>query len=420
MANVARGSADPDTAGNALRQSIDNYAKGSQSGEYYDRFRSMLPENVGMTRFPASEAARKDIRQGRTLLRDKEGQALRETSELSPAPMSWVDPMAPMTGESPSPPISVRSFDDMKRLYSHLRSLIRTKPQNPAEAGWDRGELNQAAEALRKDMHTFIKAKGGPEAQRALDRADQFHRALAGRKEAVNPYIKAGSDEQTIARVYRVASDSSSRANIKELRSLRRAIQSSDSPEAWDDVAASVSREMGNKGGVPNLSKFATEWDKMDDKAKALLFNNKEHREALEHLAVLGRSRKEFESYANTSGTGRMMLPGMSVAFALGNVMAAAAGLVGTRSLALHWSKPATTKHLAKWTKQLEQSQRMMKKNPKGASRLAGAANRGLAAYMATEFEGNQNDIERMIENSTKSGGLTPLENDQVLSGDLL
>jgi hypothetical protein len=170
-------------------------------------------------------------------------------------------------------------------------------------------------------------------------------------------------------------------------------------PDMKGDIAGSVVRGLGkDHSGNFSLDIFASDWGKVQPRAKAVLFADAPgHAKALDELATIAQRLKDVKKkYGNSSGTAQtaafQKLAAMvaaigtgavSIPLAVGGVVLGGAGNIGARILA----RPAGAASLAKYAKALEQQV----KSPTPASQaLVSMTERNLANTAKTLGTGVQ------------------------------
>lgn len=189
----------------------------------------------------------------------------------------------------------------------------------------DQGYVKRIYEAMTRDLEEGLGA-GAPEALRDMKRADWYWRASRKRlKDTANLLGEKVSEEGVYQSLIRMAQTKGSQADFNKLAQVRRSMPGDE----WEDFTATLIANMGRPkpGQADPISKigfspstFVTEWEKLSDQAKAILFNSTGRAEWAKDMNALVRvsgSLKNVEKLANTSGTARV-----------GGLMAATAGMM--------------------------------------------------------------------------------------------
>jgi hypothetical protein len=154
--------------------------------------------------------------------------------------------------------------------------------------------------------------KVGPKALEAFLRANRYKRSFESRREKVMGLLLGKkldmSPEQTFAQL-----QSWGKKSGGDFSKLSRAIRSLPDNEA-NAVRATIIDSLGKatdgaqnaSGTVFSPNTFATQWNKLSPRAKAVLFQG-EHRAALDDIAGVSTSIKRAGRYNNNSNTGVMV-----------------------------------------------------------------------------------------------------------------
>jgi hypothetical protein len=219
------------------------------------------------------------------------------------------------------------SWEDMKRFRSIVGNIIGQP--GVTRDGSDIAQLRRLYGSLSQDMEATARAQG-PKAYDAWKRADRYWRGRSSRIESVFATLlgKDGlrSDEQVYKSINRWSQEGG------DFNRLARTIRSLPADEA-NIVRATLVQRMGlaNKGQqagdgtIFSPRKFATEWQGMDRRAKAVLFPNAKHREDLESLARVAEGMKGADEFRNWSGTAQGVNAFVQGSFALANLPVALA-----------------------------------------------------------------------------------------------
>lgn len=192
--------------------------------------------------------------------------------------------------------------------------------------------------------------------------ADQYTRESAERLEHIERLFKAESAE-SLARNITNAALAGGKGNEQLLETLARTLR----PEEMGEIASSIISELGrpvaSARGVTqkigfSVSSFLTNWQKMSDRAKALLFSG-EHRQALDDVVRINSRLANVEALANTSrstsnamGIGGLVTgAGALAAGSAGAIQAAIGGAAATYGAALLFSRPAYVRWVIGYTR---------------------------------------------------------------------
>ena len=207
-----------------------------------------------------------------------------------------------------------------------------------------------------------------PDVARAADRAlrefliaDRYFRAGQQRMDSFMRLLNADNPEAAATRLVQAATDRG-KGNLGMLQTARAALR----PEEWGDISALVLRNLGRP--VPSArqtaheidfsaSSFLTNWERMEPRARELLFGG-EHARDIDDVVRISTRLANVEALANTSRSGTNALNLSGLAGAGGAVMAGAdamltAGGVAGSGLAMSvlLSRPAWARWAVGYTR---------------------------------------------------------------------
>jgi hypothetical protein len=198
---------------------------------------------------------------------------------------------------------------DNRLPYDALRKTRTLVGQEIADAGIGadvpRSKWNPLYGALSRDMQVAA-AESGPEATAAYNRANNYTRALEGRKDAIAHVVDKNGGPEAIFN----AAVSGTRDGATTLRALMRSLPDGSQRQ----VAAAVLQRMGRAtngtqnaaGDAFSSNTFLTNWNKLSPEARGVLFDRfgPEFRGEVDKLTrVASNLREGSKVYANPSGT---------------------------------------------------------------------------------------------------------------------
>jgi hypothetical protein len=225
------------------------------------------------------------------------------------------------------------SFDDLRQLRTQVRQL---RPAEGSAVGINKVAVERIYDGLTMDMHALAQKAGGDAAVHAIRQADKYTRALETvRLPALDQLLSAKSGENAFAGILRMAQQGAG-GNWKKLLQIKRSIGAN----AWDDISATVIREMGNPtpGAMTSVdldqfspSTFMTNFNKLSPQGKAILFGERTNplRSALDDLSTAVGEMKRVQSLGNPSGTGRQSTA-IATLFGIFSAPVATLGMLGT------------------------------------------------------------------------------------------
>lgn len=214
-----------------------------------------------------------------------------------------------------------------------LRSIVGEQLADAPFAGdVPRSQWKKLYAAMSSDLEANAKAVG-PEAEKALARANSFHAAGMKRLDAISAVIdKNGGPEK----VFQAAISGN-----KEGATTLRAVMQSLPPDAQKTLSAAVLRRLGRAtagkqdelGEKFSTETFLTNWNGMSPNAKAVLFDRygPDFRRDMDQVAkVTANLREGSQVFRNPSGTGQATTQAATVATFAVSVLSGNLGAAGT------------------------------------------------------------------------------------------
>ena len=235
-----------------------------------------------------------------------------------------------------------QTIDTMRRIRTEIGRDLQNYGQY--EQSLDRQQLRAIYGALSDDIAIAMQETAARLAQRAaqgqdippeqirlsaqavrdLQIADRFFRMGQRQVEDVRGLMQQQNPQRVVADVVRWATEGDT-GNMKTVRKVLRIMR----PEERDEVAALVVRRVfepkPGARGIVEESGFSAEsaltnWSKMSNEAKRMLFPNQAHRQSIEDLIrIAGRiSNVERQTNFSRSGTNALNIGGATGAIAYG------------------------------------------------------------------------------------------------------
>jgi hypothetical protein len=213
------------------------------------------------------------------------------------------------------------SWADLKDFRSRVGKIIG-QPGLSSD-GQQITELRSLYGALSRDMEATATAES-PQTANAFARANTYARARSNRIENVVSMILGNNQDKAPQTAFealqRLANDKGGDP-IK----LARALRSMPEEEAnsvratiFDDLGQASAGHQNDKGDVFSPATFVTNWNKISDRAKNVLFTG-EHRKAIDDLALVFSGMKSSTKFANNSKTGLYVAGAHTLAVSLAN-----------------------------------------------------------------------------------------------------
>lgn len=254
------------------------------------------------------------------------------------------------------------SWQDMKRFRSIVGEIVG-QPGVSAD-GSDVAGLRKLYGALSSDMEVTA-ARAGPKALQEFKRANQYWRGRESRLEDVFSSLFGSQNQKSDEAVFRTL-NTWAQSKTGDFTRLARTIRSMPADEA-DTVRATVVQKLGQasaaNGGAEVFAPdvFSTQWKSLSDRAKTVLFPNKQHRQDLEDVAMITDAMKRAGSYRNTSKTAlgaNFTATGLTALTGPAGILTAAAYSGGTFSLGKLLASPRFARAIASTKKMPEEQVR--------------------------------------------------------------
>lgn len=262
--------------------------------------------------------------------------------------------LAPQMGLETAPPAGL-NYRGVKDLRSSLGEMLDT---GILPAGMSKAEVKQIYGALTKDLGSIAEQAGGPKGAALWKRANDLAAQVSKRREELASLVGAKGDAaggEVFTRLKQAAS-TKSKADTDLLLKARKAIGGD-----WEQVVSGVTAKLGvNDQGIFQPGRFLTDWGKLSEAGKSILYGTGAHKAALEDIARISTRWPQLQKLQNPSGTAQnvagstigaasVMHPLATLATVLEPATAAGLGAVGMLSRAL--AKPATAASAAAWTR---------------------------------------------------------------------
>ena len=239
------------------------------------------------------------------------------------------------------------SWNDLREFRTRVGQIIGQP--GLASDGAQIGQLRSLYGALSDDIRATARANG-PKAEGAWSRWNNYARARSNRIDNVVSLILGKNNERGAQSAFeamqRLAADKGGDP-IK----LAQALRSMPEDEA-NTIRATMLDDLGHNpsgaqnGGTFSIAKYVTDWNKIGERAKNVLFTG-EHRRALDDIANVFAGMKSSDKFANTSKTG------IAIAAAHTGMVSLAHPVLGALDAALQFAggkllaSPAFAKKLA-------------------------------------------------------------------------
>jgi hypothetical protein len=319
-------------AGSVLREGIENYigpATTARGKKLYDQVDNFVQPNA-----TAPLTA--------TTARVAQIEAERQAAALAPSAASQIVQEATQRQGG-------LTYQGVKKLRESVGEMLKG---GPLPGNISQKELQALYGALSDDLRNVVQTAGGQKGLAAFERANKYHRLVSERRENLARLLKAPSEEGVLEKILASAS-SSARSDISLLSQARKALPKDE----WDEIASAAVSRLGastKNGGEFSPEKFVTDYAKLSDAGKSLLFRSTgkaDLAKALDDIATVSGRFKELQKFANPSGTGQTVIGGAAGYGLLAEPVTAISSLLGAAVASKILATPATARSMAQWSR---------------------------------------------------------------------
>jgi len=206
--------------------------------------------------------------------------------------------------------------------------------------------------ALSDDLRLVVtqggrQGRGVAKAVAAFERANANAQRIFEQRTALRKIVGREGDApgEAVADTIIAMASAKRGADIERVK-LARSVMS---PDAWDDLAGSVIRQMGRHNDEFSLARWHTEYTKLSDAGRTALFGSGpgSHRAALDDIAQLAQYAKQLARTGNPSQSGRFGSIVAAPAWALASPLSFMAAVTTGRLAANYLAKPVTAQAAA-------------------------------------------------------------------------
>lgn len=292
-------------------------------------------------------------------------------------------------------------FDGLQRARTAIGDMINFGKSNP---GYNAGDLKRLYGAMTADMEAVVRSSAKPgqsqAAAQALRDANSEAAKIIKQNYTFSKITGIQSDEKVATAILNAAKDKTGNSSL--LSELRGAMPKED----FQKVVGLALQELGQAGEQFSAAKFATEYGKLSDKAKALLFGDPSVKRFVDDIVNVSTRLQSSGRMANSSNTGRAVMMAGGIAGAVDAMYdpigaashAATAVGFGLPIVAL-LSRPATAASMARWSKAYGA---LVQAPTAGALASFKAASRNFASTIGDQIglKGQVAQLERAFQNS--------------------
>jgi hypothetical protein len=246
-------------------------------------------------------------------------------------------------------------FNGVQRLRADLRDAGNPAAPHP---GFDAGDFRRVTGAVSADLRNIVRnASVDPDTAEGLFNTAERTAAQHIEENNFLGRLQNAQGEGAISSILNASKEKG--GNLRLLGQLRRDMN----PDDFSQISGTLLNELGHNNATNafSLSKFTTEWDRISNGAKNVMFSP-EHQQWINNIASLGKHLKNADKYVNNSNTsGALILWDIIRAVAEGAIGIgagvieptaglAAAGTFGAAHLgAKYLARPASASAMSKW-----------------------------------------------------------------------
>lgn len=251
------------------------------------------------------------------------------------------------------------SYDNVHFVLRRLGEMIGDPSKLPA--GTSVSELKRVYEGVKSDLRDLVEVAGGKRAISKLDRAFEYTRKAAERRQELHKFLGTSSEEGIFAKVADLAGQTR-KADLDMLRKVRKSMNSDE----WDDVSSAIlgrmGKAMGGQGEFFDPSKYVKDWERMAPEARNILVPNARTRQAVEDIVQISKRWGDAKGMSHAGGgfhAAADLITASSIASPIlfhaiqsgdmKHVMTAAVALFGTNFISRVMASPVTAASAAKW-----------------------------------------------------------------------
>lgn len=209
---------------------------------------------------------------------------------------------------------------------------------------------------------------------REFRRADKFTAKSAERIEHIEKMFNAGDTKALFASIEQAA-QTAGKTETAKLRTLARTLREPEMDEIRSMMIRGMGEPVGSARGFAeqigfSVQSFATRWNKMDSKAKDILFDG-EHRAAIDRLARMVNRNANVEALTNMSRSASNAMGVGAIAAGGGSLFSGSVWpILGSLSAGLAGSIIFSRPGYAKWAVRYAELREIAKRAPIGGRQL--------------------------------------------------
>jgi hypothetical protein len=247
------------------------------------------------------------------------------------------------------------TYEGVKGLRSHFGEMLHGAKEIPQ--GMSQAEVKQIYGALSQDMRLTIARAGGQQGLAAYDKAEKAAKRWANVREDLQRVLNVQNEEGIFAKVLQAAS-SRSTADVKLLGRVRGAV----GPDKWNEVSAALIEKLGKAPDgtfSPDRMLGQSGLGGLSPEGKRLLFRStgqNSHADVVDDIAAISQRWKSLNQFANPSGSGQQATAAGMVAWAFSEPVTFVTAAVGSAGAAKILATPSSARSMAAWSRAYERA----------------------------------------------------------------
>lgn len=253
------------------------------------------------------------------------------------------------------------TFNQLQRARNHMAQMIEWAKANP-NPGFDTADLRRIYAAMTADMEATVRRYAHVAPQQAADAlrlAHQTAQTFIEQNGTLQRVLNVRADERMVGSLITAAQEKT--GNLRLLAELKAGLP----PDDFQRISGTMLNELGHNAatGEFSLNQFMTQWDKVSDNAKRLLFSP-QHLRNIEDIAGMGAHIKGALKESSSSHSANLLvlldlakdaaLLGGDIATGGGPGLGSAVGAgssVGLWMLTRWLASPAKASSMANWSR---------------------------------------------------------------------
>jgi hypothetical protein len=244
------------------------------------------------------------------------------------------------------------TFEGAQRARVDARNAGNPTAQHP---GFNKGDYNKLTRAMGVDLRDMAYTSGGNKALKAFDEADKQFGHLSEQNDRLAALLDAKGEGATATLLGAAKEKGGDTRLLAQLKASMR-------PDDFAQIGGTLLHELGKSGNDFSLAQFVTNWNKVSDGAKRVLFQPQHLRDIEDIVGMGAHIKKALTQETKSHSANLLILLDVAKDVALLTADIASGGLgVGTGigattttgiGLLTHWlAQPAKAASMSAWSK---------------------------------------------------------------------